>query len=92
MDIDHDDQKNQDGRKPRRTLAEMQNEALLGEGDGGLKCPQCQCRDFRVSNTWKQGKYIKRLRKCRHCGYPVNTCELEIPDGHELEVKKIENS
>lgn len=45
----------------------------------GLVCPECGCRDLRVSNTvpiW--GQRIRRYRYCRHCGHRVVTTEKII--------------
>jgi len=58
------------------TLEAMRKLALAAEGQAAQACPDCGCRDFRVSNRWitKAGK-IRRLKKCRHCGRPVHTSE-----------------
>jgi len=46
---------------------------------GGLICRRCGCRDFRVEKTDRRPDgSIRRLRKCRHCGYPLRT--VERPD------------
>lgn len=64
-------------RKPRKTLAEM----AAGDGDRGLICYQCGCRDFRVKETRKQDGYILRVRACRHCGTAKQTTEREAFSG-----------
>ena len=49
---------------------------LAGARTQGLACPECGCLDFRVATTWRnRDGTIRRQRKCRHCGYGVNTSE-----------------
>jgi hypothetical protein len=62
-------------RKPRRTLQQMQVDAMTNEGNNGWGCPKCGCCDLRVTNTWVSQGVRKRLRKCRNCGTPISTCE-----------------
>lgn len=62
----------------RRTLAELRKIAAEEESAAGVGgCPDCGCRDFRVTNVWtnKDGSR-RRLKKCRHCGRPVHTTEV----------------
>ena len=67
--------------RPRKTLEEMAKEAAAGSTGGSLICPQCECRDFRISNTWiTAGGLRKRLRRCRNCGYPINSIEFVVND------------
>ena len=59
--------------KERPTLAD---DVAAAQG-GGYVCPNCGCRDFRVTNTWVNADGTKRrLRKCRHCGYPIHSSEV----------------
>lgn len=67
--------------KPRKSLSQMAIEA-----GSGIVCPQCECRDFRVTNVWTSGGSRKRLRRCRNCGTPITTLELPIPEGYEVRV------
>jgi transcriptional regulator NrdR family protein len=63
----------------------MQFEALLAQCKaGGITCPACGCRDFRVTNTWLGEGSRKRLRRCRNCGEPVTTLEVPVKDGFEI--------
>lgn len=42
----------------------------------GIACPDCGCRDLRVVKTSQVADYVKRWRRCRHCGYgPIVTIE-----------------
>lgn len=74
--------------KPRKSLEQMQIEAMRNEGKSAWACPTCGCQNFKVTNTWFLGDNRKRLRKCRNCGEPITTCEIPVPDGYSLEVKK----
>jgi hypothetical protein len=58
-------------------LSEVTGAASQG-GDGGLRCPKCGCRDFRVVETRASGDRINRRRACRHCGHRVTTSERII--------------
>lgn len=62
--------------RPRKSLAQMAAEAQKESTEGKLVCPHCGCVDFRVTNTSVVNGFRKRLRRCRHCGYPVNTIEF----------------
>ncbi len=64
-------------REPPKTLAEMR--AAARRQQGGLYCPYCECRDFRIVRTWwtKDGEKHRAL-VCRHCGkYEVNVAVTE---------------
>jgi hypothetical protein len=50
-------------KKPLR-LSEVQREMQTG----GLKCPKCQCVNFRVASTWHSREGVRRARVCRNCG------------------------
>lgn len=41
----------------------------------GLKCPVCWCRDFWVTNVYREDGSILRRRVCRHCGRVLKTVE-----------------
>ena len=59
----------------RPTAADL---AALVQGPDGPVCLQCGCRDFRVSNRWKKRDgTVRRLKRCRHCGQPIHTSEVE---------------
>lgn len=75
--------------KARKSLQQMRIDAMANEGQNAWACPTCGCRDFRVTNVWYSGGNKKRLRKCRNCDEPITTCELPVPDGFALQVKKI---
>jgi DNA-directed RNA polymerase subunit RPC12/RpoP len=65
--------------RPRKTLAQMAAEAQKESTAGKIVCPHCGCQDFRTTNTKVDSDgYRKRLRRCRHCGYPVNTIEFAV--------------
>ncbi len=56
---------------------------LPGQDKGGLVCPVCACRDFRVANTYPfsdSGTKLRR-RQCRNCGKIVTTQETLVSDG-----------
>jgi len=59
------------GVPAKKSLSEYGNNA----DDGGLMCPRCQCRHFRVIYTTRHPGAIERRRACRHCGYRVTTRE-----------------
>ena len=46
-------------------------------GDVGVKCRNCHCRDLRVIYTRKRLGKIMRRRECRHCGKRMTTFERE---------------
>lgn len=46
---------------------------------GGLECPRCGCRHFKVVYTRPGGEgAIQRRRECRHCGWRCTTREKVI--------------
>jgi hypothetical protein len=57
-------------KKPLR-LSEVQRE-MQG---GGLRCPKCDCIQFKVVGTWRAGDGLRRARVCRACGHRFNTTE-----------------
>lgn len=81
------DEQQQTPPKQSRSLQQMQFETLLSQCKaGGITCPACGCKDFRVTNTWLGHDVRKRLRRCRNCGEPVNTLEVAVPEGHKVKV------
>jgi hypothetical protein len=60
--------------RPRMTQTEAR--VQMDQGRGGLVCPGCGCRDFRVVYTRPKpdGKILRR-RRCRHCGRRITTFE-----------------
>lgn len=66
--------------RPRKTLAQMAAEAQQESNQGKIECPHCGCQDFRTTNTKVVDGFRKRLRRCRHCGYPLNTIEFVLRD------------
>lgn len=86
---DHEDLNTDETRpKARRSLQQMRSDALAEEGKNAWGCPSCGCLDFRVTNTWYSGANKKRLRICRNCGTPITTCEIPVPDGYLIQIKK----
>jgi len=53
----------------------MQDLAALNRPAAGLECPECGCRDFRVTKTRQGDGVIVRRRECRHCGHRITTFE-----------------
>lgn len=77
-------------KKPRKSLEQMQIEALRNEGLGALQCSQCGSCNFRVSNTWIIDGVRKRIRRCRNCGHPMTTFEVAVDDDFGLDNRQIE--
>lgn len=50
-------------------------ELAAGARQGGLVCPECGCRHFRVCKTKPGDGIILRRRECRHCGRRITTFE-----------------
>jgi len=46
-----------------------------GLAPGGLVCPKCGCRQFKVRNTLPVAEGVRRYRTCRHCGATLTTTE-----------------
>lgn len=67
-------------QKPRKSLQQMQIEAVKNENFGSIVCPACGCQDFRISNTWMIHGIRKRLRRCRNCAEPITTWELVVKE------------
>ena len=50
-----------------------------GNGNGGIACPACGCKHFRVLYTRRAlGGRLLRRRECRHCGRRVTTYEQSL--------------
>lgn len=47
----------------------------LNKSRGGLRCPSCQCVQFRVYRTQQKTGFVLRTRVCRHCGATFQTRE-----------------
>lgn len=58
-----------------RPTAQELASGIAANTNGGLECPHCGCRDFRVRNTVVGDNAIKRYRVCRHCGRVRTTTE-----------------
>ena len=56
----------------RPTMNEL---AALAKDGGGLECPDCGCRHFRVTKTVQGNGVIVRRRECRNCGKRLTTYE-----------------
>lgn len=57
------------------TLAEL----ARGVGQpGGIVCPRCGCRDWRVYYTRQRADAVLRSKVCRHCGMKIITNERPI--------------
>lgn len=56
---------------------DMSYSKIRAKRDGqGIACPECGCRDLIVTNTRRIVDFIRRLRRCRNCGYgPILTLE-----------------
>lgn len=67
-------------QRKKKSLAQLAAEAQENSHEGKLVCPDCGCQDFRVTHTIPADGYRKRLRRCRHCGYPINTVEFVLRD------------
>lgn len=63
----------------KRRRSEPATKSLLDHAtradDGGLECPKCGCRHFRVIYTNRLPDAIERRRECRNCNYRVFTRE-----------------
>lgn len=70
----------EEDQKPRKSLSQLQIEAICNEGIGKLECPQCGCVDFKVTSSWVLHKVRKRIRRCRNCGMPLTTMEVVVED------------
>ena len=81
-----DEEKDQ---KPRKSLQQMQIEALTNEGIGRLECSACGCKNFSVSQSWMLHGVRKRIRRCRNCGMPLTTVELSIADDFGFDQRKV---
>jgi hypothetical protein len=45
----------------------------------GIRCPRCNCADWRVSRTMRlPGDRIRRYRVCRNCDKHITTVEATI--------------
>lgn len=70
--------------KPKKTLAQMQREAVEGEGGG---CRMCGCKMTEVADSRPLGfASAKRQRRCRNCKEPVTTVEVPVPEGFKIKV------
>lgn len=58
-----------------KSLEELAYEAA--GGDKGIRCPKCNCPDWRVVRTRDGSGVIKRKRVCRNpnCSYEIHTTE-----------------
>ena len=69
-----DQEKPMDQPKPRKRVSLRK----LVYGPNGRACPDCGCTDFRVTNKWVNADgTVRRLKKCRRCGRPVHSSEVE---------------
>lgn len=59
-------------RKPM-TLAEMAERAIAMNGQAGVACPKCNCRDFRTYKTIPSVTSVFRYKACRLCGHKILT-------------------
>lgn len=74
-------------KKPRPTLAELAASAAQAGGEDPWACPNCGCRDWRVVNSHERNGLRKRQRVCRHCGQPIRTLEIPVPDGYKIKIE-----
>jgi hypothetical protein len=74
-----------------KSLSQLQREAreqqaAEAEADPWA-CRSCGCRDWRVADSRLRGTGPRRRERiCRHCGEPLPTQELPVPDGFKLVV------
>ena len=62
--------------EPTRTLDDMLQESHEKKAKKkGIRCPKCNCADWRVYSTRRGKGRIQRKRVCRHCGKEVLTFE-----------------
>jgi len=59
--------------KERKTLEEMSSDAALQNASDGIKCPKCECRDFRTYGGSNGTTSRFRYKECRHCLHRVLT-------------------
>ena len=59
----------------------------MAKEEPGIRCPRCHCRDLRdirapqVIKTEKKPGFVRRYRRCRHCGKVIRTREqLDVND------------
>jgi|GEM_PF-6375405 len=64
--------------KEPKTLAEMSCDAVVGNTVDGIKCPQCECRDFRTYGGSNGTTSRFRYKECRHCGHRVLTASKTV--------------
>jgi len=48
---------------------------LQRENRAGLRCPKCNCGDWRTERTEKANGHVRRVRVCRYCGHRMTTRE-----------------
>lgn len=41
----------------------------------GVRCPKCGCRHLPAIDTRRRGRFMVRIRECRHCGHRLRTRE-----------------
>jgi len=56
------------------------SEKLHRDSEGGLRCRNCGCADFRVLWTYQTKDGIRRRRRCRYCGREFTTVERTLAD------------
>lgn len=61
-----------------KSLSEFAEQAVADES--GIRCPKCNCADWRVGWTRDGMGVIKRQRVCRNpnCGHSIHTTEKPI--------------
>ena len=62
-------------KRIRMSYDEIRARSKSGE-NGGLVCPQCKCKQFKVADTEKGDDKIVRYRVCRNCGFHIRTHEI----------------
>lgn len=55
------------GREPRR---------IGYDGQQGLVCPKCGCKDHKTRKTERKEERIYRYKQCRNCGRSLHTTEV----------------
>lgn len=61
--------------------------AAQASGGNPWECRVCGCKDWRVRDSRYNGDGPrKRERACRHCGEPLTTQEIPVPEGFKIKV------
>lgn len=74
-------------RKPPHERLSIAQIIAARNGSGGMwECPTCGCNGWKTVNSHENGGPRKRQKVCLHCGTPVRTLEVPVPDGYTLAI------